>query len=77
MPMLDPSHAVVPVTTEKRKLCMFCHSLKEAPKRMQCEDAPRERRDVSRMLQVQVRARQQQACIHSPVDIPVIIKPNT
>ena len=86
MPMLDPSRVVVPVTRGKGDLAMFCHSLKEsqqtapeAPKtyaKAICEDAPRERRDVSHMLQVQARARQQRGCIHSPVNIPSLSNPN-
>ena len=35
------------------------------------EDAPQERRDVSRVLQVQAHARQRRGCIHSPVGIPI------
>jgi hypothetical protein len=46
--------------------CFIVHS--EAPKAI-CEDAPRERRDVSRVLRVQARARQQRGCIHSPAVI--------
>jgi hypothetical protein len=58
---------------KKRRLRMFCHSLKGVL--AGTKDAPRERRDVSRMLQVQARARQQRGCIHSPVGIPSLSNP--